>query len=418
MHAPPVFVPRSIDHPGTKAKQLRRAFPHIPLSLAQEVAAQAMGYSSWYAWTSQRGAARRTVPSPDDLEVTKEERALRLAYQAGAITASLGIAPAEADLFVYCWGLTGKPTARASYPQEVFFQWERDLSDFEAGRMSLSAFEQAYEWAETGVPRRISAGVVAGPIDDNEYYALHPDLLKAVPRYLRGNHSVFLVDEDGMRLPLALPDAFPVPAFEEGLEDLRTSEPWLFEWFRETHRASGTSYGAASFKGLRKALPKLQDKWIALSVRERMSQVYSAYVGYYPCLRGAHFADYLDSGGVLNARDVYWFKDVDGHKPAVQWGLHEMYPEMSESGAPLLATRRAVQLDFPLYSSPFKHGPMGRYEYSAGSEGGIPTLLDGYPDDPEDDGDEPGNGDGSGGNGPDGLPPPVAPTNRKTLLPA
>ncbi|WP_124715355.1 hypothetical protein [Burkholderia stagnalis] len=115
----PVFVPSNIAHAKRKAKQLRRAFPSLTLSSAQQVTAEALGFDDWHAL--ERAVQSGIPASPLDSQNTASELVERHRYQTVVLARRLNIPEGDAGTYLPTWGLThesrSKVSDRANWPE-------------------------------------------------------------------------------------------------------------------------------------------------------------------------------------------------------------------------------------------------------------------------------------------------------------
>ncbi|BCF95888.1 hypothetical protein PPGU19_004570 [Paraburkholderia sp. PGU19] len=100
----PVFIPSNIAHAKRKAKQLRRAFPRLTLSSAQQVTSEALGFDDWH--TLERAVQSGIPASPLDSQITASELAERHRNQTVVLARRLNISEGDAATYLPTWGLT------------------------------------------------------------------------------------------------------------------------------------------------------------------------------------------------------------------------------------------------------------------------------------------------------------------------
>ncbi|MDR6472135.1 hypothetical protein J2777_005876 [Paraburkholderia graminis] len=100
----PAFVPSDIGHAKRKAKQLRRAFPRLTLSSAQQVTSEAVGFDDWHAL--ERAVRNGIRASALDSEITASEVAEGGQRQAIVLARRLNLSQENARTYLLDWGLT------------------------------------------------------------------------------------------------------------------------------------------------------------------------------------------------------------------------------------------------------------------------------------------------------------------------
>lgn len=358
------FVFSSKNLPKLKAKQLSKTFPFLKLSGAQEATARALGYSSWYE-CSNRGS--RGTPSPTDQEAGLSVRVSRYYHQANVLM-SIGITPAEADLWVRAWGLTGSPTLAPELAIPTYYEWNSALDRFEQGEIDEDKLvEECGEYGgwskypDIDRPHRICPGVILGPMGKYPHYAVDPVVNASIPIYLRGPQCSYHYEDDGDILAVC------VPGFPESRRSgpiISRLSPIQHEWhFGNKHPDAGDQSVA---RLLAEALA-CPNEMVVLSIRAmpKPDDKHDFHSHAVACARGKDFAKFIRDKGVLDPSVVVWYKDVDGRQLDFLYGLD--FGAIGKS-LPVFEAANKYQPCLPVYSYPFMTSPMSLDEYGIGME--------------------------------------------------
>lgn len=405
------FVSASL--PKRKAKQLKRAFPFLRLSQAQEATAKALGYPSWYQCLRSGSNGR---PSPSDQMVDPATRALRHCHQANTI-ADLGIPLASADRWMRGWGLTGFPVLPPQEAIPLFYLWSNVLDthrsvDFTEEELAAFGDRNYSKYPDIDRPERICEGVILGPNGRYPYFALEPRLAATrIPTYLGGARDTFHIEDDGDLLALMIPgvgDKFGV--FKRDITDLLNVVQ--YEWHLKT---PSPKTGITCLPGLIDQALSRPEAFIALSFRASLTdgepQSFDRFC--IPALRGREFAEFLRNKGSIDFTKVQWFCDVPAQ--GVLSCSHEVFTALLlptqgnlPPTLPFMDAAMCASPCAPIYSYPFKTAPMHVDEYDINLERlAIYPLA--YNFSSRNGGDD---GDGFDGDGPDADPSPSDPRAR------
>jgi len=360
-----IFYPEKIGFVKNKAKQLQKAFPGLPHSTSQEITAVALGFQGWFDCAS-RLKKDTNIASLYDEQIAPPLFIDRRHQQFCALVDSGYVAPADAEYFVRCWGLTSEqPATGLSEFATTYTEFLDDMRDFESGTLSSdSHYADKPEW--------IADGIVLGHDIKYTYYALDAQRFHALPPYIRGNSSAFLRYETGYWLSLSFKDVFSDEDRKHALDDL-SRNPLHTEW--ATGRVTDEE-PFFSLKQMRKVAEKHPDSWFPLSVRLNMSSD-DAYKNdpfcYVPALQGEHFIHYLDNQGDLKLDWVQWFqmrrRDALNNIGWIPYSGMTINPDIR-------LPENLITPCKPYYHSPFKHGPMAEFEYNTAIEGGGFRTID------------------------------------------
>lgn len=355
--------------PKLKAKQLSKAFPFLKLAAAQEATARALGYPSWYTCT-RRGT--QGVPSLSDQEAGLPVRVARYYAQVGVLM-GLGITPAEADLWVRAWGLTGQPTLSPQTAQPVYSAWNDALERFERGEIDENQLVE--ECGDGGYskhpdidrPQRVCPGVILGPMGKYPHYAVAQSITARIPIYLRGPNSLYHYEDDGDVLATCIPE------FPRRTRSAQIS-PSLSRIQHEWH------YGEKHPDARAPCIPNLvslalvrPDALVVISQRAMPKPGYGFDFTRcaMACLRGVDFARFLQSKGEIDPSTVIWYSDVDlsVNSDWMDWG-HWLagFQTTGPEALPIFEAANKYQPCLPVYSYPFMSGPMSPDEYGLGVE--------------------------------------------------
>lgn len=381
------FVFTSTKLPGLKAKQLRKAFPFLKLSQAQEATARALGYADWYECT-HRGTDGR--PSASDQDAGLETRISRYYHQASALIA-LGITPPDADVWVRGWGLTGSPTLAPAMAVPTYYRWLRDVGRLERGE--LSDEEIALEWQEADWskypsvdrPMQVCQGVILAPCGKYPHYAVDPAIQARTPIHLRGSGAIYHLEDEHDVVSMMVPD------FQSGRRppigdrfNLLTHE-WHFGQKHPDARAPMAPQLIAAARAVPDAMVIVTYRFMPTSDGGMSSNSYAI-----ACLPGAEFASFVESKGVFDPTKLVWYANVDREDfPAndLYGWLVGMSPELD---LPVFEAARKLKPSQPIYSYPFKVGPMASEEFYDISDRQplLPLSVDYRDDDDDDDGED------------------------------
>ncbi len=413
------FVFASHNLPKLKARQLAKTFPFLKLSVAQETTARALGYRSWYECVHQGNIGQ---PSASDQEAGLDVRVLRYYQQASALIA-IGITPAEADIWVRGWGLTGHPTLAPRRARPFYYEWKDFLDEFERKKTTEQEYLDEFGYAEYSKypeiyrPEWICPGVILGPMGKYPHYAVDPVLAAGIPVYLRGPRSGYHCEDGADVLEQFIPG---FPKQEQAEREDRLAEEVLllfgerlncvqYEWHYGSKYPRAHS-DEACLPRLIAAARKQPDDLMVITQRAMPGDENRYEFRRYAvaCLRGGDFVQFLENKGVLDTTKVIWFHDLDPNSDCRDFWSFDMWltdPYMYEGKVvlPVFRNERNLEPGLPLYSYPFMVAPMSSSEYMGGIE--YTTLLplnkdyldDGGDDDEGDDDDPDGEFDPSGG---------------------
>lgn len=355
------FIFSSDSLPKRKAKQLATTFPHLKLSAAQEATALALGYSSWFECV-HRGALGQSSLSDEDSGISV--RVARYYHHANVLM-GLGITPAESDLFVRAWGLTGRPTLAPKRAVPLYHSWNSVIESFERGELSeddlLSEFgdQDSSKFPEIDRPERVCPGVILGPMGRYPHYAVAPAVATKIPLYLRGPHSTYHYTDDGDVLSMCVP-GFPASGRSERLFPRLNRIQHEWHWGCKHPNASEELVPklAAAAKERPEDFLVVSERWMpALEGKYDPNRVALA------CLRGSDFAAFLSQKGAIDPSKVVWFRDVESPSMA-EWGswLQGFGRSRALPELPVFEEACKHKPSLPLYSYPFMTAPMSADE--------------------------------------------------------
>lgn len=358
-----LFVPNSIDFVKKHAKQLRDAFPGLSVHISLEATSNALGFENWFGCSKHLEKRHTKTHALHDEELPRDQQLLRRYQQVRAIIDTTTLSSVEADQFVRVWGLTSlTPSRRLSEFRTAFVVMESTLRDRTSDE-SADEYDVFYE-----PPEIVADGILAANSGKHRY--LIPDVhrLLEIPLYLRGNHSTFLKSEEEEIFAISFPRIFNEEIKRNGIKILQRSEPWLYEWC--TGKVS-PEFRVPSLNTLIEIAIKNPDDWLPLSFRFSHDKLPTGADSYaVPALRGIEFAQFLRNKGSLRGLDVTWFKVTEFvlRNLMNRWSIHREFHE--KDWEDLLLPEQAATKILPLYSSPFKFGPMRKREYGIMVEGG------------------------------------------------
>lgn len=381
------FTFSSDNLPKLKAKQLSKAFPFLKLAAAQEATARALGYPSWYECT-RRGT--QGVPSLSDQEAGLPVRVARYYNQAGVLM-GLGITPAEADLWVRTWGLTGRPTSAPESGFPVYSVWNAALERFERGEIDENQLVEecgddgCSKYPEIDRPQRVCPGVILGPMGKYPHYAVAQSVTARIPIYLRGPNSLYHYEDDGDVLSMCVPE-FPrskgsAPVFPR-LSRIQ------HEWHYGQKHPDAPDLCIPNLVSMALARP---DALIVISQRAmpKPGDGFDFARCVLACLRGKDFAVFLREKGVIHPAAVIWYSDVADRPASFDWinWLSGHEGGSATVSVPFFEAASRYQPCLPVYSYPFMTAPMSTDEYGAGGERAclLPLNEDYKEEDDEDD---------------------------------
>jgi len=199
------FVPASINFPKKRAKQLQQLLENVPLSLAQETIAKALGWKDWFAMQAaiQQGA----TPSKLDEEVGEDERNKRWSTQFNAIHDCLKLRLPDPEFIVADLALTCTAPTAAKRRDEVG-PWGR--------------------FQET--PREIAPGILLGQCAKFECYRLTPDRQAQIRKeWQLDTNGWYMCDDHAWRVVLSLPEVFTQEEQDSARRSMREYFPSLYE---------------------------------------------------------------------------------------------------------------------------------------------------------------------------------------------
>ncbi len=354
------FVFRSPKLPALKAGQLRKAFPFLRLSTAQEATARSLGYASWFDCLKTGTTGK---PSASDQEAGLQTRVLRYYHQAGVLV-SLGIPPANADVWVRGWGLTGDPTYPPSVAAPDYYRWKDSAEKIQRGELTESEIEE--EWGFSDVtkhpdvdrPVEVCKGVVLSPLGKYPHYAIDPAILARSPAYLVGARGLYHYEDSGRTIELM------VPSFKDVFDRRwRWNRNFVHhEWHLQTKHPDASQPIVPQLIEAALAAPEalvaISVRWMYLPDGEPTYERFAV-----ACLRGGAYAEFLRAKGRLSHEDVVWFTDIEAGDPAL-----ERVALIDGTNGELPIFRATNRPSLPLYSYPFKDAPMAADELSAGLE--------------------------------------------------
>lgn len=365
---PEVFYPAKPEFVLKKAEQLHRCHDGLRLSVAQEATSRALGFPTWFD-AKKRIATAKFPPSPPDESVPLDRRLRRRYQQIEALTEVTGLGIPEIEEFVRRWGLTTAARSRLTAYRDLYSFWDELRLDLAAGKYDEE--ERARLWENSDLrdgPSVVAPGILLAPIGRKYmYYVLSPARAQMMPSYLRGNRSILLDFEEGKYLALAFPEEFPASMRADALAQMEQHEPWLFEWATGAPPTSFRGQSMAAMAAEADAAPK---DWFALSLRfppeNGKDPLENSAV---PALRGADFARFLRSRGVLSGLRPQWFALQKGWCVPHRFGMEWPDVILGRHATPRLKAAE-IAPSLPLFGTPFKFGPMRTDEYDGRIEGG------------------------------------------------
>lgn len=394
----PHFAFISDNLPRAKAKQLSKTFPNIKLSAAQEATAQALGYASWYECLHRNKSA---APSPSDQVAGLSTRVVRYNHQSNVLV-RLGIPPSEADRWVRAWGLTGEPTFSPNYAVSTYYGWDNVLGCLERGEVSEDWLEHEYgadawssKYPDVDRPERVCSGVILGPMGKYPHWAVDHRVNAQIPAYLRSPSGLYHLEDDGDILAECYPQFNASPMPRKPFRELNLVQ---HEWHFEIPRPHSNR---SVVQSLISAALKRPGEMMVISIRAMPLNdgKYDWQRHAVACLKGSDFADYLRKKGEFNLADVVWFDNVEfqaGSSPIdfrdILMG-RSLFDEYKDA-VPVFEGAAKQATCLPVYSYPFKQGPMHDDEYAPTIEcfEFLPLSQD-YPEDEDDDDDDGSDGD-------------------------
>jgi len=361
---PELFFPGSIDFVKKRAKQLQHAFPGLSLAAAQEATSCALGFNGWFDCSSRMRALAGSV-CPVDEEITAARRLTRRYQQINALVDVLGLPASEVEIFVRVWNLTS-----ASAPfllHDVPIPFEASMAQLNA-MQALSHGTRPGEY-EDETPVLVAEGIISGPFGRKQstFLQLSVPRLLQMPFYLRGNASVFHEDDTAGLVALAFPEVFDQSARDAGLNFMEQFEPWLFEW-HTGHPPLG--FSGMTLKEMVNCATLQPSGWFAISARWPSNENPLGETISLPSLRGADFVRFIENKGVLKNLRVSWLTPKS-RRDVRTVGDRDTLLQREET--PVFYTDSEVTMGSPLYSTPFKHGPMRAMEFDETVEGaGMP----------------------------------------------
>ena len=351
------FVFSSLKLLALKARQLRKAFPFLRLSTAQEATARCLGYASWFDCLK---TGTTGTPSASDQEAGLQTRVLRYYHQAGVLV-SFGIHPANADVWVRGWGLTGDPTYPPSVAAPVYYRWKDAAGAVQRGDLTDSEIEEEWgfsdgtKYPEVDRPVEVCKGVVLSPLGKYPHYAIDPAILARSPAYLVGSWGLYHYEDSGPTIKGMVPD------FKDEF-DTRWDQDWNLvhhEWQFETKHPDVPS---PILPQLIEAALAAPDAMVGLSVRCMFLPDGEPTIDRFAvaCLRGGAYAEFLRAKGRLNHEEVVWFTDIEDGDPALE--KLRGHIDFTDGRLPIFRATNRHRPSLPLYSYPFKEGPMAEYE--------------------------------------------------------
>jgi hypothetical protein len=355
-----IFFPKTLSYVKNKAKQLKKAFPGLPLSVAQEATAKALGFRGWFDCSSR--LKERTPQTAVLLDLPTQRIArLRRHQQYCALVDTGYISSSDAEGFVRCWSLTSnQPATHLSEFQTVYTEFKEVLSLPEQEQKNI---EQDFKF--------FTEGVAWGLLSKYNYYALDSKHFRALPACVRGNSSVYLDFEIGKVLSLFFHNIFTEKDRKAAKVYLARFQPWLHELILGEPPKNFTGMTIKAMQAEAKRYPK---GWYPLSCRidfERMGRDDDCYV---PAITGAKYLAFLESKGEIESSSVRWFRMKYRHAEN-HFGRLRYLKGIYGTGEMVLP-EALIESCEPFYHSPFKHGPLWDIEFSTSTEGGGLKLSD------------------------------------------
>lgn len=377
------FIPATPDFVKKHAKQLKAAFPGLPLTKAQEATARALGFTSLFDCMARLSGTRLPRSEPDEA-IPISSKLQRRHTQIRSLVDFAGLPAHDVGEFVRRWKLTADAPSTLSRFCTVYAEMDVNIRAIESGKMTLDQAHEFYDFHDSGnIPRRVGDGIVHGPYGHKyEYLALNLHMLLSVPVYMRGNASIFLDFEDGgAAVVLTFPECFEQHkefSTTNALQYLAEHNSWIYEW--HTGRPAPDFHGITLSEMLTAARER-PDDWYALSCRYIAGDTPSELRYAIPALKGADFVRFIENQGSLLGLDLKWFSPTDD---GVVYDLVELrygnFIQDERRRANRLDPQRIRQCE-PFYDSPFKHGPMHGHEFDTLIEGGGMRLSDEIEDD-------------------------------------
>lgn len=354
-----IYYPKSVDFIKNRAKLLRKHFPELSVSAAQNSTSLALGFKDWFDATKRIGSPGIVSGIPDE-QVSCESRLQRRYQQSRALIDYTDLPPNDIDEFVRHWNLTSSHQHTLNEFVNTYNGVLHDLVtdkgfDEENSRIDISEWEK---------PRMLVDGIIrAYGGGKHFYFYVSPYRFVSMPPFLRGNFAGFLENEDGHFVKLAFASEFPEHEVMESLYYASTQEPLIYEWLtgKMLPRQSSGFDDEMTFKQMADEAKQYPNEWFALSYRSDFTDVNNP-VAYYPAITGSDFIKFIESKGLLDGLNLKWYKVKPDVLPPIRCSqLRIDLSTVDESPA--------------IYSSPFKMRPMSSIEFSFSVESGS-LMLD------------------------------------------
>lgn len=371
------FVFSSTALPSKKAKSLQKAFPFLKLSVAQEATARALGYPSWFECITN---GTHGEPSLSDQEAGMDVRVLRYYHQAGELM-KVGLSPSNADLWVRAWGLTGNPSLSRDQAIPLYYRWLNEgLIPLEREEITEEEFFERWgdensdfsKYPEIDRPTKICEGVLLGPNGKYPYFFIDPHLESRMPAYLRGNGGEYHIEDGAEKLAMFIP-AFP--------DEYRSGQVNDLSWVQHHwhYGEKGSTQSTSALLDMESQANQAPDEMFVISICVEPECLDGGEWGKLAvaCLKGRDFAEYIRTKGDLDTERVVWFRDVSDKYISLldfRWFLSGAGDDTVS--LPIFKKRSLYKPSLPLYSYPFRYGPMHHDEYSTTSEWASLLPLD------------------------------------------
>jgi hypothetical protein len=218
-------------------------------------------------------------------------------------------------------------------------------------------FSDGTKYPDVDRPVEVCKGVVLSPLGKYPHYAIDPAILARSPAYLVGAWGLYHYEDSGPTIERM------VPGFKDPFERrLRQALNFVHhEWHLEAPHPDAPQ---PILPQLIEAALAAPDAMVGISVRcmflpdgeptfERFAVA---------CLRGRAYAEFLRAKGRLNHEEVVWFSDVEVGDPAL--GPLRQHLHFDNGKLPIFHANSRHRPAPPLYSYPFKDGPMAEDELS------------------------------------------------------
>lgn len=374
------FVFSSNALPSKKAKSLQKAFPFLKLSVAQEATARALGYPSWFDCITNGTKGELSLP---DQEAGMDVRVLRYNHQAGELM-KIGLSPFNADHWVRAWGLTGAPTLHRDEAIPLYYIWQKGLIQLERGEISEEEFLERWGDMDDGYskypdidrPIRVCDGVIIGPYGRYPHFVVDPKLEATMPGYLRGNGGCYHIEDGVKTLEMSIPHFG-----NEYSNNLMSNLSWVQKQWHAGEQ--GSNVCKAALRKMASQADRAAEEMIVISIRVEPKSIADSSFDKVAvaCLKGRDFAEYIRTKGNLNTERVVWFRDVSREDLRGEFSDFDMFiihddVDVEDACIPFFRKANSCKPSLPLYSYPFRYGPMNQAEYQANWEWQCLLALD------------------------------------------